>query len=49
MIFHYTVILIICHFRLLVSILEDSSSAVAVSVACFDIGEYIRYYPRGKK
>ncbi|XP_065890325.1 V-type proton ATPase subunit H-like isoform X2 [Dysidea avara] len=35
--------------RLLVSILEESPSPVAVSVACFDIGEYVRYYPRGKK
>jgi len=36
-------------YRLLVSILEESSSPLAVSVACFDVGEYVRYYPRGKK
>ena len=41
--------MIIDCYRLLVSILEESPSPVAVSVACFDIGEYVRYYPRGKK
>ncbi|KAH8376589.1 hypothetical protein KR093_000132 [Drosophila rubida] len=34
--------------RILVHLLETSKDAVILSVACFDIGEYVRHYPRGK-
>lgn len=35
--------------RTLVLILQESQSAVAIAVAAHDLGEYVRYYPRGKK
>lgn len=34
--------------RILVHLLETSKDQVILSVACFDIGEYVRHYPRGK-
>ncbi|XP_043500618.1 V-type proton ATPase subunit H isoform X2 [Polistes fuscatus] len=34
--------------RILVHILETSKDALVLSVASFDIGEYVRHYPRGK-
>nr|NP_723993.1 vacuolar H[+]-ATPase SFD subunit, isoform D [Drosophila melanogaster]AAN10957.1 vacuolar H[+]-ATPase SFD subunit, isoform D [Drosophila melanogaster] len=34
--------------RILVHLLETSKDAIILSVACFDIGEYVRHYPRGK-
>ncbi|XP_076437697.1 V-type proton ATPase subunit H-like [Babylonia areolata] len=34
--------------RILVRLLETSRDALVLSVAAHDIGEYIRYYPRGK-
>lgn len=34
--------------RILVHLLETSKDSVILSVACFDIGEYVRHYPRGK-
>ncbi|XP_034474483.1 V-type proton ATPase subunit H isoform X2 [Drosophila innubila] len=34
--------------RILVHLLETSTDAIILSVACFDIGEYVRHYPRGK-
>ncbi|XP_055916029.1 V-type proton ATPase subunit H isoform X2 [Eupeodes corollae] len=34
--------------RILVHLLETSKDPVILSVACFDIGEYVRHYPRGK-
>ena len=30
-------------------ILKESQSAVAIAVAAHDLGEYVRYYPRGKR
>lgn len=30
-------------------ILQESQSAVAIAVAAHDLGEYVRYYPRGKR
>ena len=35
--------------RLLVTILQESQNPVAIAVAAHDLGEYVRYYPRGKK
>ena len=35
--------------RLLVSVLEESQSPQAIAVAAHDLGEYVRYYPRGKR
>jgi len=35
--------------RLLVSILEESQNPTAIAVASHDMGEYVRYYPRGKR
>lgn len=34
--------------RILVRLLETSRDALVISVAAHDIGEYVRYYPRGK-
>ncbi|ALC38633.1 VhaSFD [Drosophila busckii] len=34
--------------RILVHLLETATDAIILSVACFDIGEYVRHYPRGK-
>lgn len=34
--------------RTLVHLLETSSDALVLSVASFDVGEYVRHYPRGK-
>ncbi|XP_037957442.1 V-type proton ATPase subunit H isoform X1 [Teleopsis dalmanni] len=34
--------------RILVHLLETSRDPIILSVACFDIGEYVRHYPRGK-
>ncbi|KAL9925674.1 V-type proton ATPase subunit VhaSFD isoform 1-T1 [Glossina fuscipes fuscipes] len=34
--------------RILVHLLETSKDPIILSVACFDIGEYVRHYPRGK-
>ncbi|XP_011189552.1 V-type proton ATPase subunit H isoform X3 [Zeugodacus cucurbitae] len=34
--------------RILVHLLETSKDHIILSVACFDIGEYVRHYPRGK-
>ncbi|CAI8018615.1 V-type proton ATPase subunit H [Geodia barretti] len=35
--------------KTLVLILQESQSAVAIAVAAHDLGEYVRYYPRGKR
>ena len=35
--------------RLLVAILRESQNPTAIAVASHDLGEYVRYYPRGKK
>ncbi|GBP16752.1 V-type proton ATPase subunit H [Eumeta japonica] len=34
--------------RTLVHLLERSTDPVVLAVACYDIGEYVRHYPRGK-
>ncbi|KAJ2945637.1 hypothetical protein O0L34_g464 [Tuta absoluta] len=34
--------------RTLVHLLEKSADPVVLAVACYDIGEYVRHYPRGK-
>ncbi|XP_026475283.1 V-type proton ATPase subunit H isoform X1 [Ctenocephalides felis] len=34
--------------RILIHLLESSRDPLVLSVACFDIGEYVRHYPRGK-
>ncbi|XP_062549216.1 V-type proton ATPase subunit H-like isoform X1 [Armigeres subalbatus] len=34
--------------RILVHLLETSKDALVLSVASYDIGEYVRHYPRGK-
>lgn len=35
--------------RILIHLLETSSDPLVLSVASFDIGEYVRHYPRGKQ
>ena len=35
--------------RLLVAILQESQNPVVIAVAAHDLGEYVRYYPRGKR
>lgn len=35
--------------RTLVHLLERSNDPVVLAVACYDIGEYVRHYPRGKQ
>jgi V-type H+-transporting ATPase subunit H len=34
--------------RILVSLLDPNNAATVIAVACYDIGEFIRYYPNGK-
>ncbi|XP_047992173.1 V-type proton ATPase subunit H isoform X4 [Leguminivora glycinivorella] len=34
--------------RTLVHLLERSQDPVVLAVACYDVGEYVRHYPRGK-
>ncbi|XP_026726211.1 V-type proton ATPase subunit H isoform X2 [Trichoplusia ni] len=34
--------------RTLVHLLERSQDPIVLAVACYDIGEYVRHYPRGK-
>ena len=43
----YVGVIALC--RLLVAILEESRNPTAIAVASHDIGEYVRYYPRGKR
>lgn len=35
--------------RILIHLLETSKDALVLSVASYDIGEYVRHYPRGKQ
>lgn len=35
--------------RILVHLLETSRDTLVLSVASFDVGEYVRHYPRGKQ
>ncbi|CAO1364790.1 unnamed protein product [Diamesa tonsa] len=34
--------------RILIHLLDTNKDPLVLSVACFDIGEYVRHYPRGK-
>lgn len=34
--------------KILIHLIQTSNDPLVVSVACFDIGEYVRHYPRGK-
>ncbi len=34
--------------KILIHILESSKDPIVLSVACYDIGEFVRHYPRGK-
>jgi len=34
--------------RILITLLETTKEALVLSVACFDLGEYVRHYSRGK-
>ena len=34
---------------ILIDLLQQSKDPLVLSVASFDIGEYVRHYPRGKK
>ena len=35
--------------KILISLLETSKDPLDLSVACFDLGEYVRHYQRGKQ
>ncbi len=35
--------------RCLVSLLDQKNTSQQIAIACFDIGEFIRFYPNGKK
>lgn len=35
--------------RILIHLLDTSKDPLVLSVASFDIGEYVRHYPRGKQ
>lgn len=35
--------------RILTHLLQNSHEALVLAVAAFDIGEYVRHYPRGKQ
>merc|ERR1712077_117675 len=34
--------------KILIQLLQTSNDPLILSVACFDLGEYVRHYPRGK-
>lgn len=34
--------------KILIQLLETSKEPLVLSVACYDIGEFVRHYPRGK-
>merc|ERR1711923_700631 len=34
--------------KILINLLETSKEPLVLSVACFDLGEYVRHYQRGK-
>jgi len=34
--------------KILIALLETSKDPLSLSVACYDIGEFVRHYPRGK-
>ena len=35
--------------KILINLLETSKDVLVLSVACFDLGEYVRHYSRGKQ
>ena len=35
--------------KILITLLETSKDNLILSVACFDLGEYVRHYQRGKQ
>ena len=35
--------------KILINLLETSTDPLILSVACFDLGEYVRHYQRGKQ
>lgn len=35
--------------KILINLLETSKDPLVLSVACFDLGEYVRHYSRGKQ
>ena len=35
--------------KILITLLETSKDPLVLSVACFDLGEYVRHYQRGKQ
>ena len=35
--------------KILINLLETSKDLLVLSVACFDLGEYVRHYQRGKQ
>lgn len=35
--------------KILISLLDTSKDPLILSVACFDLGEYVRHYQRGKQ
>ena len=35
--------------KILIQLLESSKDPLILSVACFDLGEYVRHYSRGKQ
>ncbi len=35
--------------KILITLLETSKDPLVLSVACFDLGEYVRHYSRGKQ
>ena len=35
--------------KILINLLETSNDPLILSVACFDLGEYVRHYQRGKQ
>lgn len=34
--------------KILIHLLESSKDPLVLSVACYDVGEFVRHYPRGK-
>ena len=35
--------------KILINLLETANDPLILSVACFDLGEYVRHYQRGKQ
>lgn len=41
--------LFICIYRILARLLSQSSDNAVLSIAAHDLGQYVKYYPSGKK